>query len=276
VDLSGRNKYCSPVPDSPVSSTTGAYIDGKALICGGFKTGVGAISDCYHLNNGSSEWVIDEASLSTGVHTPSSVTLSETEWWVSGGRGVNSQSVKSSELYTVGEGFSQYGELPLQQSYHYMLKIDDSKVMMLTNFGEPWLFNTNSRIWINMTNLEVTRLFAIFGLATFPDGEKKVVVAGGWDNDAGIKIASTEIFSFTDMTWRPGPNLPTAHTYARTVQFEDTFLAVGGNDANNRLSKKIYKFEPSSESWIELVERLPLARSFPATFFVPSDFIQCN
>jgi hypothetical protein len=229
---------------------------------------------CHSYNNVTNTWSLETSTLIAGRRTAAGVQLSDTEWWISGGTSGISGALSSTELYTVGLGFSSYENLPLDEANHVMIKINTSHVMMIGGrflCGQSWLFNINTAMWTPLQNMTVmSRSNPFAGLATYPDGHQEVVVAGG----GGQK--STEIFSFDSMSWRMGPNdLPRKLAKGTSVQYQNSFLAVSGY-GDGLYFDKIYKFEPNNETWIELNETLSVARTWYTSFLVPHDYIQCN
>ena len=55
-------------------------------------------------------------------------------------------------------------------------------------------------------------------------------------------------------------NLPIPISDAASVQYKDTFLLVGGKTTNADLDA-IFMYEPDTDTWVELEERLPEAKN---------------
>lgn len=57
---------CPKLPAYPfeVTKAEGAFVDGKARICGGFISGVGSSADCYEYSFGDDSWTLSDYSLS--------------------------------------------------------------------------------------------------------------------------------------------------------------------------------------------------------------------
>ena len=74
--------------------------------------------------------------------------------------------------------------------------------------------------------------------------KEEVVVAGGGKYTGGNGMVgnlatATEIYSVEDREWREGTPLPLALAYPASLQYEDTFLVMGGN--YDFCSNKIYR-----------------------------------
>ena len=84
--------------------------------------------------------------------------------------------------------------------------------------------------------------------------KEEVVVAGGgkhWNPGAGIVgnlDTATEIYSVEDREWREGTPFPLALAYPASLQYEDTFLVMGGS--YDFCSNKIYKVRDHSHKQI--------------------------
>ena len=70
-------------------------------------------------------------------------------------------------------------------------------------------------------------------------------------------------------------NLPIPISDAASVQYKDTFLLVGGKTGGADLDTT-YMYEPETDSWRELEERLPEAKNDPVAMIVSrSMFTEC-
>ena len=113
-------------------------------------------------------------------------------------------------------------------------------------------------------------------MAKYPDGSRHIVTGGGrgtldtttwiYDIDSGIDL------------WRP-ITADLELTQGSSVQFGDTFLAVGGelNDGTYTDTRQIWEFnaDPLDEKWIQRPEQLTLVGYSMAAFMVPNDYATC-
>ena len=112
------------------------------------------------------------------------------------------------------------------------------------------------------------------GMVTYSDGTRHVVVAGG--EDCCDIDTATWIYDLDsgDDFWRPGPIL--GLRYGSSVQFGDTFLAVGGeqNYEPHNNTDTIWEFntDPADEKWILRPERLKSEKWYIAAFLVPNEY----
>ncbi len=73
------------------------------------------------------------------------------------------------------------------------------------------------------------------------------IVTGGAYN--GAYLSHTEIYSTATRQWRQGPSLPQPLHGMSSVQYEDTFVLVGGK-ADTEPKSSIYQYNQASETWI--------------------------
>ena len=119
----------------------------------------------------------------------------------------------------------------------------------------------------------VPLLFA--GLVEYPNGKKKLVVAGGRGRDNNF-IQSTEILDLDSMQWTSGQDIPdTVLAFSEIIQFEKTMLIVGGYKPNVAVDT-ILQFDPETEGWIERSEHLSSPKYHLTLLFVPDNAVNCQ
>ena len=109
--------------------------------------------------------------------------------WVTGGYGGNVQWLSSSEL--IGPGGSSEGpELPIEVEEHCLVRLDESRVMMIGGFdntnyetsANTHIYDFDTETWSNGPALNQAR--KLLGCGTFTSaahgGKTMVVVAGGY------------------------------------------------------------------------------------------------
>ncbi len=87
------------------------------------------------------------------------------------------------------------------------------------------------------------------------------MVAGGeYKVDTNWHPSShTEIYNTATQEWRKGPTLPHPIDDMSSVQYEDTFLLVGGRNSSHEIDT-IYQYDQTSETWILRPERLSIPK----------------
>ena len=107
------------------------------------------------------------------------------------------------------------------------------------------------------------------------DSVKSIVAFGGWN---GTNVALVEIFDLQNQTWREGANpFPIATNGPTVVQYGRTFLAIGGRVDGPMDIDTIYKFDPATEDWVLMPERMGKPKHGVAAFLVePEEFPSCS
>ena len=249
--------------------SVGAFVENEAAVCEGFDLTTNA---CTKYNNQTDEW---ESSFATNVirYHAASVPLSSTEWWLIGGY-TGTRWTEATEICSPSIGCSMYVNLPTINYYPQAMKVSDEYVFLLPNSDtQRFLFDLYSEKFKAMPTLRVKRAQGVVGTYTTPTGEEEIVVAGG------SYVKSSEIFSIKLGQWREGPDLPVNGDLegAVSVPYEDTFLVVSGRDYGHTPEhrREIYKFDPRTESWITLQQKLSTGRKEFAAFLIPDDLIDC-
>ena len=85
------------------------------------------------------------------------------------------------------------------------------------------------------------------GLVKQTDGTRQIVVAGGRYLASTSNV--TEILDLQTLEWSTGDDLPDDINSGASVPFNDSFLIVGGLDADNPPVKSIYYFNPQDQKW---------------------------
>ncbi len=112
------------------------------------------------------------------------------------------------------------------------------------------------------------------GLATKSDGSKVVVVAGGSFN-ANEGITDSYILDLEQNIFLPGPPLPQPRTWARAVQYGNSFIIVGGADSGFEpiAYEDMLYYNPDDEAWEVLPQKLPYPDYVNGAVLVPDDFV---
>ncbi len=107
-------------------------------------------------------------------------------------------------------------------------------------------------------NLEEDLLMAFCGKATKSDGSEVVVLAGGFLSGSDEALDDTWVYDVSQGVWLPGDPLPETRTWARAVQYQDTFIVVGGSDDGvtntGNMRGQILKFDADGSAW-EVMEQ---------------------
>ena len=133
------------------------------------------------------------------------------------------------------------------------------------------------------------------GLVHHPEFGPEIVAAGGYDGSSGVYLDSVDIYTVNTDLWREG-NMRTKYDRSRklnyilitanllpktigeaaVVPYDDSFLIVGGYNANDGYIQDIYQYDAANDEWIELEAKLKTPRSHHVALLVkPSLFPEC-
>lgn len=119
-------------------------------------------------------------------------------------------------------------------------------------------------------------MYAYVGLTKYPNGDMKVLVAGGFSDSTSF-LTSVEVLNVKDSTagWTEGTDLPVGIQIGASVPFKNTFLIVGGG-FDGGYSDLIYEYEAETDKWITRQERLNKGREKIAAFWIPDEIARCS
>ena len=268
LDLTGKDRECEKPRDyTRYMAPVGTFIDREVLVCGG-QTSSSYYNQCYVYIPANDTWINTKNMVSSRAFA-AGVMISDTEWWVTGGR--TTSILSTTELLNNTGDFNTYTALPTSRSGHSAVKINNTHVAILGHYASNRNQYIHDRIagsWTNYPSL-VNRAGAQGGLVIYPNLTQVLVIAGG------NGLNSSEIFSLERKTWQPGPDLPVDMVYnGQSVQYRDSFLIVGGR--NSSYSKSIIRFDAIKEDWVILEQELATARDQFAAFTIPDYYISCT
>ena len=96
----------------------------------------------------------------------------------------------------------------------------------ITDSTSTHIFDVNTETWSNGPALSTGRSCSQAGLVTFGNGTRMAVVAGGQNTK------TTEFLSLDENSWHYGPELPYDIVNGASIQLDETFLIVGGNNGS--------------------------------------------
>ena len=216
---------------------------------------------------------------------PASTFMSWDEWWISGGLDDDDSTTISettSEILPAGSlSFNDYTDLFEDIHYHVMVRINETAVVFIagqSSRNRVKMFDKEKNDWVDLPALLEGRYAPFAGLVEYSDGRRKIIVTGGSSSDF---LSSTEELDLQNpQTWVPGKmDLPEAWRQGTSVQFKNTFLAIGGqryDGSSYYYSDFIYEYDTNTDFWITRTERLVSERRHLAAFLVPDSVANCN
>ncbi len=117
------------------------------------------------------------------------------------------------------------------------------------------------------------------GVVRNADGEAKSVVVPGGSTSESAGQDVVEILDVGTMTWRFGKHrLPHGLFASTAVPYGNSFLLVGGLERHGGPAvDAVYKFDPETENWILMPQRLNRPKHAVGAVLVrPDEFPACN
>ena len=121
--------------------------------------------------------------------------------------------------------------------------------------------------------MHITHEDGVAGMAKFPDGKMRAVVAGGYTYTTEVYDAELDEWTLADDLPHEG-NAPWL-MYAAAAQLADTFVLVGGMVSSGVDSDTILKFNPTTRGWDVLPQRLRQPLSNHVAIPIPDDYLSC-
>ena len=270
IDLTGQGRTCRKPDDIPVGAygAVAAFIDNRAISCSGYNSPY--IGECYEYNPSDGSW-----DYTTSMTTPRQLgasTIIDGQWLITGG-----YSSAESDIYKLASteyfdafsnSFVSFKDLDVARSYHNLVTIDNNQAILAggnSDHTETYILNIRDDDWsTNGPPLQEGRHWSAAGSVTFANGSTAVLVTGG------VGTRTTEVLYEGATSWIYGPDLPLSIETGNAVQYENTFIVVGGY-ASGWLDT-LYKFDVDNWTWILLDERLALDKDRTAVIMVPDEY----
>lgn len=125
VDLSGEGHNCPNIADNPKDyGTIGAFVGGKAVVCGGED------NTCHSLSDSSSDWQVSNP-LNVRRDFAAGVMVEEGRWWVIGGDD-GSGNLFSTQVYEPDtERFVNGWQMPFATSEHQVVRVNETHYVLM-------------------------------------------------------------------------------------------------------------------------------------------------
>ena len=137
-----------------------------------------------------------------------------------------------------------------------------------TALSNAWLYDGN--YWIPVDNMSTVRDRPACSIVQLPQGQVRVLVAGGCQDwcTRSPAISSAEMFDPETRSWSRVADLPKPIMSAKMELFGGLPTIIGGYD-NSEQNDVLYQYHPDKDRWIPHPTKLRLARSSPAAMLVP-------
>ena len=270
IDLSGQDRTCRKPENYPYAEegSLGAYFEGKAIICGGHNYPATYVPDCYYYNPEIGNW--NKTSSMTEDRAYAASTVVQGQWWITGGHKDSIEDLSSTEyLPRSSTNFIPFQNLPVPRMHHSLVTMDSNRVMLIGGANpsrDTFIFDVNEHTWTDGPRLNSDRERSPAGIVTFPNGTQMITVV------SGSVEQTSEFMNLDENRWHYGPDLPYHISNAASIQLENTFLIIGGQNWTSYLDS-IWMFDPNTENWSQLEQKLTTVRVYTkAAFLVPDEF----
>ena len=158
IDLSDPGRQCREPANYPleINGMVGTYINGKAIVCGGYTGDSSDLNLCYQYDESFDLWSA-APSMQFARYAAASSNLNDTHWLITGGR----DEYDKSEVYDSEEKlFHQLSDLPDGTFYHNLVFLNTSKIVMVGGdpaTAEVYSFSPRTDHWDSLPDLKTSR-----------------------------------------------------------------------------------------------------------------------
>ena len=159
------------------------------------------------------------------------------------GRGENEDNVSCEYLRTNSGFWKEFSKLPTSIGYRYSVCQIASGLMITSDNGECWLFDTTANTWTKTANL-ITPRYRHNSIAL----NHSVYVLGGRTLQ-GALLASVERFDTKLQHWTVAPDMPKALYHVIATVYDSDIYIMGGHGAWNVVSRDVHRYDTKSCVW---------------------------
>ena len=226
IDKASESVCTKPadIPEKFTKSSVGAYYDRKAMICGGWQAG----KECAEYNFNIQQWIGVPYSLNIERSESAGAILQNGSWMIIGGKGPDERPLFSTDFLNNGLFESNF-QWPEAISGQCMESLNSSHIFVSGGeggdgnlIGAVYFLNVDTSFWLSLEEKMVHhRRGHVCGTVNNGDFEY-IIMAGGND------IIKTELLDMKTLQFRLGPDLPFEMDWAASIQFDSSFVIVGG------------------------------------------------
>ena len=197
---------------------TGALVDGKPLICGGYYTGGNYYDECYMITKSSTSYV---SKMKSKRAYAASVLVNINKLWVLGGKDDGSSYLSSTEYIQIGIGSSTGPHLPLAVGYHAMVALNTSTFILIGGYSSGYLsktfyFQESNQDWIPGPEMDTARYRHAAGVGIDTATSQHYIAVTGGENYYG-ELDSVEILYSGETEWQTGKQRATTRPHIKVT-----------------------------------------------------------
>ena len=174
-------------------------------------------------------------------------------------------------------------------NHHCVVKINSTTIMVIGGYhndkrsNKTYILDITKNVWEEGPPLKQERdCFSCGRIKSDMNSSGfSIIVAGGWTGTS--RLTSTEVFDAANGTWRPGPELPLPLCCFPMVEDADGGVVVVGGEGTRGdgtviWHDTIFRLPHAGQNgtWVELPQKLNIARARHVAFMVPNNLVDCN
>jgi hypothetical protein len=189
--------------------------------------------------------------------------------------------LNSAEMLTEEGWDSKLPSLPVTISYHCMVTINSTTVMVIGGFqngysGKTFYFTFGEESWTAGPELKNKRRWHSCGKIrrNKESQEMSIVVAGG--EDGSSYLSSVEILDKDSNEWQTGPELPFGISSSQMVEDQNGGVVLIGGGASSL--DTLYKLPHGGQDavWTKMEQKMKTGRYYHTAFLVPDNIVDCS
>jgi N-acetylneuraminic acid mutarotase len=203
---------------------------------------------------------------------------------VTGGVDASGSDVKSVEILTEEGWESNIPSLPVTISYHCMVTINSTTVMVIGGkqngqySGKTFYLTFGEKSWTEGPELKFNRVWHSCGkIRRNKDSqEMSIIVAGGWD---GSYLSSVEILDEGSNDWKTGPELPIGIGDSEMVEDQNGGVVLIGGDSSSVFNlDTLYQLPHGGQDavWTKMEQKMKTGRNSHTAFLIPDNVVDCS
>jgi hypothetical protein len=267
----------------------GLGFKGNPILCGGYQNGVRS-NKCFSLEN--NEWG-SSASMNSVRVTAAAAKLKDGKLLVTGGYDESISYLNSAEMLTAEGWEINIPSLPVTISYHCMVTINSTTVMVIGGWqngysGKTFYFTFGEESWTEGPELKNKRKDHSCGRIrrNKESQEMSIIVAGGWGDYSRSSygggpslLSSVEILDEGFNEWQTGLELPFGIYGSQMVEDQNgEVVLIGGQISSGRNLDNLYQLPHGGQDavWNKMEQKMNTGRSSHTAILVPDNIVDCS
>ena len=203
---------------------------------------------------------------------------------VTGGRD-SSGYLNTGEILTA-DGWQYMSQpLPVNIAYHCAVLVNATTAFVIGGRQDDkltapmtYFFNTENEVWIEGPPLKTGRQEHSCARIQkdSQSSQYSVIVAGGSNSSGSGFMSSVELLEVGASEWVAGPELPEKIRGSSMVEYSDGSVFLIGGHSDSITFDNIFQLQHGQADWIEIPQKLTIARYEATAFLVPDEITDCS